>query len=110
MEAEGAEFEEDKLFYDVVGGHDKKKRLYGLGSFAKAVPNRNGKTDVSYIPEKNNEIEEMRELVAKQNEQNEELKEIMKSQQQQNNARVGHLEKQLQTAMDLINVFTKQQH
>ncbi|KAL7613775.1 uncharacterized protein LOC111909381 [Lactuca sativa] len=49
LEAEGVEFEEDKLFY-VVGGHVKKRRLYGLGSFAKAVPNRNVKTDVSYIP------------------------------------------------------------
>ena len=47
-----------------------KKRLYGLGSFAKTVPNRNGKTDVSYIAEKNDEIEEMGELVAKQKQQN----------------------------------------
>ncbi|XP_052622434.1 uncharacterized protein LOC111913750 [Lactuca sativa] len=48
LEAKGIEFEEDKLFYAVVGGHDKKKRLYGLGSFANAIPNRNGKMDVSY--------------------------------------------------------------
>ena len=52
LEAEGVEFEEDKLFYVVVGGHDKKGRLYRLDSFAKAVPNKNGKTDVSYISEK----------------------------------------------------------
>ncbi|XP_023751938.1 uncharacterized protein LOC111900287 [Lactuca sativa] len=78
LEAEGVEFEEDKLFYDVVGGHDKKKRLYGLGSFAKAVPNSN---------------EEMRELVAKQQQQNKELTKMMNAQQEENKARVGHLEK-----------------
>ncbi|XP_023770665.1 uncharacterized protein LOC111919289 [Lactuca sativa] len=72
LEAEGVEFEEDKLFYVVVG-------------------------------------EEMRELVAKQKQQNEELKEMMNAQQEENIARVGHLEKQLQTTLDLINVFTKQQ-
>ena len=52
----------------------------------------------------------MRELVAKQKEQNEELKEMMNAQQEENKARVGHREKQLQTTMNLINVFTIQQH
>ena len=55
-------------------------------------------------------MDEMRELIAKQKEQNEEHKEIMKAQEEQYNTRVGQLEKQLKTAMDLINVITKQQH
>ena len=55
-------------------------------------------------------MEEMRELLAKEKEKNEELKEIMKAQEQQYNTRVGQLEKQLKTTMDLINVITKQQH
>ncbi|XP_023730883.2 uncharacterized protein LOC111878594 [Lactuca sativa] len=87
LEAKGVEFEEDKLFYAVVGGHDKKRRLYGLGSFAK---------------KKRGNL-----LLKKQ--QNEELKEMMNAQQEENKARIGHLEKQLQTTLDLINVVTKQQ-
>ncbi|XP_023748301.2 uncharacterized protein LOC111896564 [Lactuca sativa] len=57
---------------------------------------------------KNDEIE-MREFVAKQKQENKELKEMMNVQQEENNARTEHLEKQLPTALDLINVFTKQQ-
>ena len=58
---------------------------------------------------KNDKIEETWELVAKQKQENEELKEMMNAQQEENKARVGHLEKQLQTTLDLINVFTQQQ-
>ena len=58
---------------------------------------------------KNDKIEETRELVAKQKQENEELKEMMNAQQEESKARVGHLEKQLQTTLDLINVFTQQQ-
>ena len=58
---------------------------------------------------KYDEKEEMRELIAKQKQQNEELKEMMNAYQEENKATVRHLEKQLQTTLDLINGFTKQQ-
>ena len=51
LEAERVEFEES-YFMLLLVVMIKKERLDGLGSFAKAVPNRNGKTDVCYIPEK----------------------------------------------------------
>nr|KAJ0212788.1 hypothetical protein LSAT_V11C400196590 [Lactuca sativa] len=37
LEAIREEIDEDKLFYDVVWGHDRKKRLYGFGSYGKHI-------------------------------------------------------------------------
>ncbi|CAI9294417.1 unnamed protein product [Lactuca saligna] len=37
LEAIGEEIDDDKIFYDVVGGHDRKKRLYGFGSYGKRI-------------------------------------------------------------------------
>lgn len=46
LEAIGEEIDEDKLFYDVVGGHDRKKRLYGFGSYGKCIRSSKGSSEM----------------------------------------------------------------
>nr|GME12867.1 uncharacterized protein LOC109156624 [Ipomoea batatas] len=35
----GEQVDDNQLYYDVVGGHDKKRRIYGLGSYGCSVVN-----------------------------------------------------------------------
>nr|GMD32697.1 uncharacterized protein LOC109155304 [Ipomoea batatas] len=35
----GAAVDDNQLYYDVVGGHDKKRRIYGLGSYGCSIVN-----------------------------------------------------------------------
>lgn len=37
----GEEVLESELFYTAVGGHDRKKRVYGLGSYGKSIFHEN---------------------------------------------------------------------
>nr|KAJ0186713.1 hypothetical protein LSAT_V11C900478850 [Lactuca sativa] len=41
LEPFGEEVDENKLFYIVVGGHDHKGRIYGLGSYGRSIFPRN---------------------------------------------------------------------
>nr|GMD79817.1 probable inactive protein kinase DDB_G0270444 [Ipomoea batatas] len=35
----GEQVDDNQLYYDVVGGHDKKRRIYGLGSYGCSIVN-----------------------------------------------------------------------
>ncbi|KAI3499625.1 hypothetical protein L1887_35429 [Cichorium endivia] len=53
LEALGEEFDEDQVFYEAVGGHDRKRRLYGFGTYGKAIAPNKGSTETCYMPDNN---------------------------------------------------------
>lgn len=108
LQALGEEVDDDSIFYDVVGGHDRKRRLYGFGSYGKVIPSKKGSSDTCYIPETNvvkelaeakTELAQMKELVKTQKAQNDELKELLKTQGEQHNSKCENLEEKLKQAM-----------
>ncbi|KAI3790956.1 hypothetical protein L2E82_04417 [Cichorium intybus] len=118
LQAIGDDVDDNAIFYDVVGGHDKKRRLYGFGSYGKVIPSNKGSNDTYYTPEtnamkelseKNAELAQMKELAKAQKEQNEELKEILKTQaeqlktqNEQSTSKIEDLEKKLQIFFDSL--------
>ncbi|KAL7594831.1 hypothetical protein Lser_V15G30027 [Lactuca serriola] len=78
LEAIGEEIDEDKLFYD-VGGHDRKKRLYGFGSYGKRICSSKGSSETHREQYEDNnaetkvEIEYLKKLVETQREQYEDI-------------------------------------
>ncbi|KAL4569227.1 hypothetical protein LXL04_024862 [Taraxacum kok-saghyz] len=92
LEATGEYVDDDSIFYEVVGGHDRKRRLYGFESFGKVIQSKKSSNDMYYTPEtnaskelaeKNAELAQVKELVIAQKEQNEELKELVNMQADQ---------------------------
>ncbi|CAH1417702.1 unnamed protein product [Lactuca virosa] len=57
LEAIGEEIDEDKLFYDVVGGHDRKKRLYGFGSYGTHIRSSKGSSETHREQYEDNNVE-----------------------------------------------------
>lgn len=48
LELIGEEFDENELFYSAIGGHDRKKRIYGLGSYGQTFfPTNSSETSTS---------------------------------------------------------------
>lgn len=90
---------DDDLFYDIVGGHDRKRRLYGFGSYGKVIPSSNGSKETCYIMDMNAdkelahskaEMDEMKEIVNTQNEElahskveMDEMKEVVNTQKEE---------------------------
>ena len=103
LEAIGAEIDEDQLFYDVVGGHDRKRRLYGFGLYGKAIPSRKGCSETCYSSDYNAEKESVETKA-----EIEKLKELVEMQREQSDAKCGKLEQQLAQAMTIINALTDQ--
>nr|KAJ0208422.1 hypothetical protein LSAT_V11C500292210 [Lactuca sativa] len=69
LEAIGEEIDEDKLFYDIVGEHDRKKRLYGLAHMESAfVLVKDLLKCITKV-----EIENLKKLVETQREQYEDI-------------------------------------
>ena len=112
MEALGEEVNEDELFYDVVGGHDRKRRLYGFGSFGNVIPSDKRSKEACYIPDVDSdkeiaqakaEMTAMKEVVNNQKEEINELKELMKTQAEEHNAKLAQ-------AMALFSSFKETQN
>nr|KAJ0223024.1 hypothetical protein LSAT_V11C200065070 [Lactuca sativa] len=88
LEAIGEEIDEDKLFYDVVGGHDQKKRLYGFGSYGKRIRSSKGSSETHCKQYGDNnvetkvEIENLKTLVETQREQYEDIQQKYEDVQQ----------------------------
>nr|KAJ0198643.1 hypothetical protein LSAT_V11C600323320 [Lactuca sativa] len=88
LEAIGEEIDEDKLFYDVVGGHDRKKRLYGFGSYGKCIRSSKGSCEMHREQYEDNnaetkvEIENLKKLVETQREQYEDIQQKYEDVQQ----------------------------
>ena len=53
LEAIREDVDDDSIFYEVLGGHDRKRRLYGFGSYGKVIPSKKGSNDTYYTPETN---------------------------------------------------------
>nr|GMD40855.1 uncharacterized protein LOC111894883 [Ipomoea batatas] len=43
----GEQVDDNQLYYDVVGGHDKKRRIYGLGSYGCSIVNGSSSDNTS---------------------------------------------------------------
>nr|KAJ0217522.1 hypothetical protein LSAT_V11C300156140 [Lactuca sativa] len=126
LEAIGEEIDEDKLFYDVVGGHDRKKRLYGFGSYGKHIRSSKGSSEVHREQYEDNnaetKVEIEKKLVEKQREQYEDIQQKYEGVQekyedaqkknvefQQKNVDVqAKFEQQLAQAMNVINTLSEQ--
>ncbi|KAL7607984.1 hypothetical protein Lser_V15G12231 [Lactuca serriola] len=128
LEAIGEEIDEDKLFYDVVGGHDRKKRLYGFGSYGKRIRSSKGSSEMHREQYEDNnaetkvEIENLKKLVETQREQYEDIQQKYEDVQQkyedaqkknvefqQKNVDVqAKFEQQLAQAMNVINTLSEQ--
>ncbi|XP_023767380.1 uncharacterized protein LOC111915978 [Lactuca sativa] len=127
LEAIGEEIDEDKLFYDVVGGHDRKKRLYGFGSYGKRIRSSKGSSEMHREQYEDNnaetkvEIENLKKLVETQREQYEDIQQKYEDVQQkyedaqkknvefqQKNVDVqAKFEQQLAQAMNVINTLSE---
>lgn len=77
----GEEFDENELYYQVVGGHDRKRRLYGLGSYGNSITSSKGSFNMYTSPntekerlETKSKIQNLENIVAEQKEQNEGIK------------------------------------
>ncbi|CAH1417726.1 unnamed protein product [Lactuca virosa] len=87
LEAIGEKNDEDKLFYDVVGGHDRKKRLYAFG---KRIRSSKGSSETHREQYEDNnaetkvEIENLKKLVETQHEQYEDIQQKYKDAQKKN--------------------------
>ncbi|CAH1426468.1 unnamed protein product [Lactuca virosa] len=57
LEAIGEEIDDDKLFYDVVGGHDRKKRLYEFGSYGTHIRSSKGSSETHREQYEDNNVE-----------------------------------------------------
>ncbi|KAL7611027.1 hypothetical protein Lser_V15G14450 [Lactuca serriola] len=128
LEAIGEEIDEDKLFYDFVGGHDRKKRLYGFGSYGKHIRSSKGSSEMHREQYEDNnaetkvEIENLKKLVETQREQYEDIQQKYEGVQQkyedaqkknvefqQKNVDVqAKFEQQLAQAMNVINTLSEQ--
>ncbi|CAH1436979.1 unnamed protein product [Lactuca virosa] len=130
LEAIGEEIDEEKLFYDVVGGHDRKKRLYGFGSYGKRIRSSKGSSEMHREQYEDNnaetkvEIENMKKLVETQREQYEDIQQKYEDVQQkyedaqkknvefqQKNVDVqAKFEQLLAQAMNVINTLSEQKN
>ncbi|CAI9296941.1 unnamed protein product [Lactuca saligna] len=128
LEAIGEEIDEDKIFYDVVGGHDRKKRLYGFGSYGKHIRSSKGSSEMHREQYEDNnaetkvKIENLKKLVETQREQYEDIQQKYEDVQQkyedaqkknvefqQKNVDVqAKFEQQLAQAMNVINTLSEQ--
>ena len=104
MTVEDKDFDEDQLFYDIVGGHDKKRRLYGFGSFAQVIPSKRDAA-IGPSPGTNPEVEELMELVKKQNDQIEELKSMMKANEERHTVAIAKLQNNYAASMQLVRAY-----
>nr|KAJ0221075.1 hypothetical protein LSAT_V11C200076580 [Lactuca sativa] len=117
LEAIGEEIDEDKLFYDVVGGHDRKKRLYGFGSYGKRIRSSKGSSEMHREQYEDNnaetkvEIENLKKLVETQREKYEDIQQKYEDNvefQQKNVDVQAKFEQQLAQAMNVINTLSEQ--
>ena len=106
LKAQGEDFDQDKLFYDIVGGHDKKRRLYGFGSFAQVIPSMK-EAALGSRPGTNKQVEDLMELVKKQNEQLEEMKAVMEANEERHQAAITKLQKNYEVSMDLVRAYQR---
>nr|KAJ0204553.1 hypothetical protein LSAT_V11C500247400 [Lactuca sativa] len=122
------EIDEDKLFYDVVGGHDRKKRLHGFGSYGKGIRSSKAFSEIHREQYEDNnaetkvEIENLKKLVETQREQYEDIQQKYEDVQQkyedaqkknvefrQKNMDVqAKFEQQLAQATNVINTLSEQ--
>ncbi|KAI3709757.1 hypothetical protein L2E82_39523 [Cichorium intybus] len=120
LEAIGEEIDDNQLFYDTVGGHDRKKRLYGFGSYGKSIGYSKGSSETYHSSDNNidketkEEIEKLKELVETQHEQYEDIhqkyEDVQKKYEdaQQKNVDVQEkFEQQLAQAMNVINSLSE---
>ena len=102
MKRKGEDVDEDKLFYSIVGGHDKRTRVYGFGCNSKAIPSSRAKTDLYCLPVPNPEVERLKDLVQRKNDEIIALKEMSKAKEEKQNATNNILVDHLQTYVNLL--------
>lgn len=72
LELLGEEIDESELFYRAVGGYDRKKRIYGLGSYGNSVlADKSSETSTSSNPNSDKhhletKIQKLEEIVEQQ--------------------------------------------
>ena len=101
MKVKGEDVDEDQLFYNIVGGHDKRRRVYGFGAFSKVIPSTRATTDLS-LPVPNPEVERLKDLVKRQHDKIKQLREMSKAKEEKQNATNTILVDQLQTYVNLL--------
>ena len=102
MKVKGEYVDEDQLFYNIVGGHDKRRRVYGFGAFSKVIPSTRATTDLSCLPVPNPEVERLKDLVKRQHDEIKQLREMSKAKEEKQNATNTILVDQLQTYVNLL--------
>ena len=95
----GEEVNDNDLYYEAVGGHDRKRRLYGLGSYGKSIVPTTDTFETCTSEDPNAYKDEINTKI-----QN--LEEIVKQQQKQSEERHEETTKILQGLGEMIKAFT----